>query len=38
MVDKTVSCPEYVQTNSALTNLEVTYEIVNNGRLEAIHN
>ncbi len=38
MVKKTVPCPEYVQTNSTLLNLEITYEIVNNGRLETIHN
>ncbi len=38
MVKKTVPSPEYVQTNSALTNLEITYEIVNNGRLETIYN
>ena len=38
MVNKTVPRPEYVQTNSALTNLEITYEIVNNGRLETIYN
>ncbi len=31
MVKTTVPCPEYVQTNSALLNLEITYEIVNNG-------
>ena len=38
MVEKTVPRLEYVQTNSTLTNLEVTYEIVNNGRLETLHN
>ncbi len=28
----------YVQTNSTLSNINVTYEIVDNGRLETIYN